>query len=62
MRYEESDKVKLKREMVDHLDKEIVAFLNARGGVIYIGVDDQGKSSEPMQKSNPPAVMTRRPP
>ncbi len=43
MRYEESDKVKLKREMVDHLDKEIVAFLNARGGVIYIGVDDQGR-------------------
>ncbi len=29
MRYEESDKVELRREMVDHLDKEIVAFLNA---------------------------------
>lgn len=43
MRYEESDKVELRREMVDHLDKEIVAFLNARGGVIYIGVDDQGR-------------------
>ena len=43
MRYEESDKVELRREMVDHLDKEIVAFLNARGGVIYIGVDGKGR-------------------
>ena len=43
MKYEESDKVELKREMVDDLDKEIIAFLNAHGGTIYIGVDDNGK-------------------
>lgn len=35
MKYEESDRVELKREMV--------AFLNAHGGIIYIGVDDNGK-------------------
>lgn len=43
MRYEESDRIELKRQMVDDLDKEIVAFLNAHGGTIYIGVDDEGK-------------------
>ena len=42
MRYEESDKVELKREIVKDLDKEIIAFLNAHGGTIYIGVDDYG--------------------
>ena len=42
MKYEESDRVELKREMVKDLDKEIIAFLNAHGGTIYIGVDDNG--------------------
>lgn len=42
MKYEESDKVELKREMVKDLDKEIIAFLNNHGGTIYIGVDDYG--------------------
>ena len=42
MKYEESDRVELKREMIKDLDKEIIAFLNARGGTIYIGVDDKG--------------------
>ena len=43
MKYEESDRIELKREMVDDLDKEIIAFLNAHGGTIYIGIDDNGK-------------------
>ena len=42
MKYEESDRVELKREMVKDLDKEIIAFLNAHGGTIYIGVEDNG--------------------
>ena len=42
MKYEESDRVELKREMIKDLDKEIIAFLNAHGGIIYIGVDDSG--------------------
>lgn len=42
MKYEESGRVELKREMIKDLDKEIIAFLNTHGGTIYIGVDDNG--------------------
>lgn len=42
MKYEESDRVELKREITKDLDKEIIAFLNAEGGSIYIGVEDDG--------------------
>ena len=42
MKYEENDRIELKREMIKDLDKEIIAFLNAYGGTIYIGVDDNG--------------------
>ena len=42
MRYEESDRIELKREIVKDLDKKIIAFLNTHGGIIYIGVDDYG--------------------
>ena len=42
MKYEESNKVELKREMIKDLDKEIIAFWNAHGGTIYIGVEDDG--------------------
>ena len=42
MKYEESDRIELKREMVKDLDKEIIAFLNTHGGTIYIGVEDNG--------------------
>ena len=37
----ESNRIELKRELSDSLEKEVVAFLNYReGGYIYIGVDD----------------------
>ena len=42
MKYEESDIVELKREFIKDLDKEIIAFLNAHGGTILIGVEDDG--------------------
>ena len=42
MKYEESDRIELKREMVKDLDKEIISFLNTHGGTIYIGVEDNG--------------------
>ena len=40
----ESSRIEYKRELTDDLEKEVVAFLNAReGGVIYIGLDDSGQ-------------------
>lgn len=43
-RYKESEVVELKAKFNDELiTKEIVAFLNNRGGVIYIGVNDDGE-------------------
>lgn len=41
-RYIESEKVELKAKYTDTIGKEIVAFLNANGGQIIIGVDDNG--------------------
>ena len=40
--YVESEKVELKAKYTDAICKEIVAFLNANGGQIIIGVDDNG--------------------
>ena len=40
---QESNRVELKANLNDKLEKEIVAFLNNHeGGVLYIGVDDAG--------------------
>lgn len=41
---QENNRTEFKAELNDKLEKEIVAFLNNReGGVLYIGVDDEGK-------------------
>jgi predicted HTH transcriptional regulator len=41
----ESNRIEYKRELTDTLEREAVAFLNYRdGGVIYVGVDDQGQA------------------
>lgn len=43
MKYIETNKIELKSELNDNVKKEIVAFLNSiDGGIIYIGVDDNG--------------------
>ena len=42
IQYIESEKVELKAKYTDTICKEIVAFLNANGGRIIIGVDDNG--------------------
>ena len=42
MKYVESEKVELKRELVSSVKKEIIAFLNTKGGTIFVGVDDDG--------------------
>lgn len=40
----ENQRIEYKRELTDNLEKEVVAFLNAReGGVLYIGIDDDGR-------------------
>lgn len=41
MQYE-SEHIEYKSQMVDDIYKEVIAFANADGGVIYIGIDDQG--------------------
>jgi len=39
----ESNRIEYKQTLTEQLGKEVVAFLNATtGGVIYIGVNDQG--------------------
>lgn len=38
----ESQTVELKREVTDRFCREVVAFANAEGGCIYVGVDDDG--------------------
>ena len=40
----ESNRVEFKSKLTEDLEKEVVAFLNYReGGILYIGVDDNGK-------------------
>lgn len=41
MQYE-SERVEYKLQMVDDIYKEVIAFANMDGGVIYIGIDDNG--------------------
>ena len=36
-----------KREFIADIDKEIVAFLNSKGGTIFVGLDDDGKIYKP---------------
>ena len=45
MKYQESEKVELKRSINKDFIKEIIAFLNTRDGIIYIGVNDDGSIS-----------------
>ena len=43
----ETNRIEFKRKLTRELDleREVVAFLNYReGGIIYIGVDDDGKA------------------
>lgn len=42
--FQESNRIEFKAELNDKLEKEIVAFLNNQeGGILYIGVDDEGR-------------------
>lgn len=41
MQYE-SERIEYKSKMIDDIYKEVIAFANTDGGVIYLGIDDQG--------------------
>ena len=41
MQYE-SERMEYKSQMVDDIYKEVIAFANTDGGVIYLGIDDKG--------------------
>lgn len=41
-KYFENEIIELKRELIDEVKSEIVAFLNSEGGTIYVGVEDDG--------------------
>ena len=43
MKYIETETIELKQKLNEHLEKEIVAFLNTHNGTIYIGVKDNGE-------------------
>lgn len=40
----ETENVEFKERFTDEIYKEVVAFANTDGGVIFVGVDDQGKT------------------
>ena len=42
MNFQESYNVELKREVVEDIRKEIIAFANSEGGTLYIGVNNDG--------------------
>ena len=41
-KYFEDEYTELKRELIDEVKSEIIAFLNSNGGTIYVGVEDDG--------------------
>jgi len=43
MKFSETDKIELKEKINNSLTKDIEDFLNTEGGIIYVGVDDNGK-------------------
>ena len=38
----ENNQIEFKRELSDKFETEVVAFLNSKGGHIYIGINDDG--------------------
>ena len=40
----ESENIEFKLQMVDDIYKEVIAFANTDGGVLYVGIDDNGNA------------------
>lgn len=51
MEFVKTEKIELKRKYTDAIEKEIVAFLNTKGGVLYIGVEDDGSRSRKSRRN-----------
>ena len=41
--YYESETLELKEKFSDSITRDIVAFLNTQGGILYVGISDNGK-------------------
>ena len=57
--YREKDNVELKRELTDAVKNEIIAFLNTKGGTIYVGVDDNGELYRPFINEDKDYIDTK---
>ncbi|MST90193.1 ATP-binding protein [Sharpea azabuensis] len=42
MVFKESENIELKSVVIDDIKKEIIAFANCQGGILYIGVENDG--------------------
>lgn len=42
MKFQESETIELKQIVVEDIKKEIVAFANSKGGILYVGMADDG--------------------
>ena len=45
MLYQESEKVELKQDFAESIHRDMIAFVNTNGGIIYIGIKDNGEVS-----------------
>lgn len=50
--YKESSQCELKRELIDEIKNEMIAFLNTEGGTIFVGVNDDGSVNQNFVKQN----------
>mgnify|MGYP004695405083 CR=1 FL=1 len=57
--FNESNVVELKCKLIDEVKNEIIAFLNTRGGKIYVGVNDDGTINEAFLEESRDAVSLR---
>ena len=57
--FNESNVVELKSKLIDEVKNEIIAFLNTRGGKIYVGVNDDGTINEAFLEESRDAISLK---
>ena len=40
----ETENIEFKRQFTDEIYKEVIAFANTDGGIVYVGIDDDGNA------------------